>query len=246
MVLELDGERVIKCVPHIGYLHTGIEKLSEHHNYTQNITHYCRMDYLAPINNELAYCLAVEKLIGEEIPARASYIRVLMHELTRIISHLVWIGSHAIDMGASSVLLYAFGEREKIIDFYEMVGGQRMMTSYMRIGGVKEDLPEGFEELLRAWAPGCLQDHRDDRRAADARTRSGSSARKTSALPEPRDRAELWRAGPAAARQRREVTTCARTSRTAALRSSTSRCRCARSAMSTRGTKCAWKRCASR
>lgn len=155
VVLELDGERVIKCVPHIGYLHTGIEKLSEHHNYTKNITHYCRMDYLAPINNELAYCLAVEKLIGEEVPARASYIRVLMHELTRIISHFVWIGSHGMDMGASSVLLYAFGEREKILDFYEMIGGQRMMTSYIRIGGVKEDLPEGFEPLLRKWAPGC-------------------------------------------------------------------------------------------
>lgn len=157
VVLELDGERVIKCVPHIGYLHTGIEKLSEIHNYTQNITHYCRMDYLAPMNNELAYCLAVEKLIGEEVPQRASYIRVVMHELTRIISHFVWIGSHAIDMGADSVLLYAFGEREKIIDFYEMVGGQRMMTSYIRIGGVKEDLPEGFDEQVRAWAKPCLK-----------------------------------------------------------------------------------------
>lgn len=157
VVLELDGERVIKCVPHIGYLHTGIEKLSEIHNYTKNITHYCRMDYLAPMNNELAYCLAVEKLIGEEVPQRASYIRVIMHELTRIISHFVWIGSHAIDMGAGSVLLYAFGEREKIIDFYEMVGGQRMMTSYIRIGGVKEDLPDGFEEQVRAWADPCLK-----------------------------------------------------------------------------------------
>jgi NADH-quinone oxidoreductase subunit D len=157
VVLELDGERVIKCVPHIGYLHTGIEKLSEYHNYTKNITHYCRMDYLAPMNNELAYCLAVEKLIGEEVPQRASYIRVVMHELTRIISHFVWIGSHAIDMGAGSVLLYAFGEREKIIDFYEMVGGQRMMTSYIRIGGVKEDLPQGFDEKVRAWAKPCLK-----------------------------------------------------------------------------------------
>ena len=157
LVLELDGERVVKCVPHIGYLHTGIEKLSEHHNYTKNITHYCRMDYLAPINNELAYCLAVEKLIGAEVPARASYIRVLMSELTRLISHFVWVGSHAIDIGAGTVFLYAIGERERILDFYDLVGGQRMMTSYIRIGGVKDDLPPGFLEKLDAWAPRCLK-----------------------------------------------------------------------------------------
>jgi len=151
LVLELDGERVIKCIPHIGYLHTAIEKLSEEHNYTKNITHYCRMDYLAPMNNELAYCLAVEKLIGEEVPARASYIRVVMHELTRIISHLVWMGTHVMDLGAATALVYAFTQREKILDLYEMIGGQRMMTSYIRIGGVKEDLPEGFEEAVAEW-----------------------------------------------------------------------------------------------
>lgn len=152
LVLELDGELVVRCVPHIGYLHTGIEKLSEVHNYTKNITHYSRMDYLAPMNNELAYCLAVEKLIGQEIPARASYIRVLLSELTRVISHLVWIATHAMDIGASSVFLYATAEREKILEMYEMVGGQRMMTSYMRIGGVKADLPEGFDSLFKPWA----------------------------------------------------------------------------------------------
>jgi len=152
LVLELDGERVVQCVPHIGYLHTGIEKLSEYHNYTKNITHYCRMDYLAPINNELAYCLAVEKLIGLPVSARASYIRVAMHELTRVISHLIWIATHGMDIGAQSLFFYGMGEREKILEFYELAGGQRMMTSYIRIGGLQADVPAEFDERVRAWA----------------------------------------------------------------------------------------------
>jgi NADH-quinone oxidoreductase subunit D len=152
LVLELEGERVIRCVPHIGYLHTGIEKLSEEHNYIKNITHYPRMDYLAPMNNELAYCMAVEQIIGKQVPARADYIRVAMHEATRIMSHLVWIGTHAMDIGAPTVLMYAFSEREKLLDMYEMVGGQRMMTSYIRVGGVKADVPEEFDGFMRDWA----------------------------------------------------------------------------------------------
>lgn len=152
LAVELDGENIVNAVPHIGYLHTGIEKLSEIHNWTQNITHYPRMDYLSPMNNELAYCLAVEKLLGLEPPKRAQYIRVLMSELTRIISHLVWLGTHALDLGALSPVLYCFTEREKILDLYEMIGGQRMMTSYMRIGGVKADMPAEFPDAVRAWA----------------------------------------------------------------------------------------------
>ncbi len=152
LVLELDGERVIRCVPHIGYLHTGIEKLSEHHNYIQNITHYCRMDYLAPMNNELAYCLAVEKIIGKDVPARADYIRVAMHEATRIMSHLLWIGTHAMDLGAATIVFYGLAMREELLDLYELVGGQRMMTSYIRVGGVHEDVPEEFEPYVRKWA----------------------------------------------------------------------------------------------
>ncbi len=151
LAVELDGENIVGCVPHIGYLHTGIEKLSEHHNWTQNITHYPRMDYLSPMNNELAYCLAVEKLLGIEVPKRAQYIRVLMSELTRIISHLVWLGTHAMDAGALSVFLYCFAEREKILEMYEAIGGQRMMTSYIRIGGVQADMPENFPEMVKAW-----------------------------------------------------------------------------------------------
>jgi len=146
LVVELDGEEVVSCKPDIGFLHTGIEKISETRNWTKNIAHFPRLDYLSPMNNELCYCLAVEKLLEITAPRRAQFIRVLMSELTRIISHLVWLGTHAIDIGAMSVFLYCFIEREKILKFYEMIGGQRMMTAYMRIGGVAADMPDGFED----------------------------------------------------------------------------------------------------
>ena len=149
LVLELDGEMVVKCVPHVGYLHTGIEKIAEAKNYQQVITTTDRMDYLAPLSNNLAYVLAVEKLLGIEVPERGRVIRVLMTELTRIGSHLVWLGTHGLDIGAMSVFLYCFREREKILDLYEMVGGQRMMSSYFRVGGLAADLPPGFEERVR-------------------------------------------------------------------------------------------------
>ncbi len=149
LVLELDGEVVVKCTPHIGYLHTGIEKIAEAKRYQQVIPTTDRMDYLAPLSNNLAYVLAVEKLLGIEVPERARVIRVLMAELTRIGSHLVWLGTHALDIGAMSVFLYCFREREAILDLYEMVGGQRMMASYFRVGGLAADLPPGFEDRVR-------------------------------------------------------------------------------------------------
>ncbi len=149
LVLELDGERVVRCTPHIGYLHTGMEKICEAKRYTQVIPITDRMDYLAPMSNNLAYVLAVEKILGIEVPERARVIRVMMTELTRIKSHLVWLGTHAMDLGAMSVFLYCFREREKILDLYEMVSGQRMMSSYIRIGGLADDLPEGFPERVR-------------------------------------------------------------------------------------------------
>ncbi len=148
LVLELDGEVIVKCTPHIGYLHTGMEKLAESKRYQQVIPITDRMDYLAPMSNNLAYVLAVEKLLGIEVPDRAKYIRVLLAELTRIKSHLVWLGTHALDIGAMSVFLYCFREREKVLDIYEMVSGARMMSSYFRIGGLREDLPMGFEKKV--------------------------------------------------------------------------------------------------
>jgi NADH-quinone oxidoreductase subunit D len=141
VVLELDGEIVRKAEPVIGYLHTGIEKNCEAKTYSQAITLTDRVDYLAPLSNNLCYCLAVEKLLGLEVPKRARYIRVLLTELTRIASHLVWVGTHAIDLGAMSVFLYTFREREEILKIFEYVSGQRMMTSFFRIGGLALEPP---------------------------------------------------------------------------------------------------------
>src|SRR5579863_8514822 len=149
VILELDGETVLKAESVIGYLHTGIEKSCEAKTYSQAITLTDRIDYLAPLSNNLAYCLAVEKLLGIEVPKRAQYIRVLLTELTRIGSHLVWLGTHAIDLGAMSVFLYCFREREEILKIFELVSGQRMMTSYFRIGGLALEPPAGWTDHVR-------------------------------------------------------------------------------------------------
>jgi len=144
LVLELEGETVVRAKYDIGYLHTGFEKSFESKTYTQGITLTDRMDYLAPLSNNLAFCLAAEKLLGLEIPPKAQWVRVLLTELTRLGSHLVWLGTHAIDIGAMSVFLYCFREREDILRIFEMVSGQRMMTSYFRIGGLALEPPLGW------------------------------------------------------------------------------------------------------
>jgi NADH-quinone oxidoreductase subunit D len=150
VVLELDGEIVLSAKPDIGYLHTGIEKSCESKTYSQCITLTDRIDYLAPLSNNLCFCLAVEKLIGIQVPKRAQYIRVLLTELTRITSHLVWLGTHAIDLGAMTVFLYSFREREEIMKIYEYVSGQRMMTSYFRVGGLAlEPPPDWLDKVGR-------------------------------------------------------------------------------------------------
>jgi NADH-quinone oxidoreductase subunit D len=149
VILELDGEIVLKADPVIGYLHTGIEKTCEAKTYSQCITLTDRIDYLAPLSNNLGFCLAAEKLIGIEVPKRAQYIRVLLTELTRITSHLVWLGTHAIDLGAMTVFLYSFREREEIMKIYEYVSGQRMMTSYFRIGGLALEPPPDWLDRVR-------------------------------------------------------------------------------------------------
>jgi NADH-quinone oxidoreductase subunit D len=149
VVLELDGEVVVKCTPEIGYLHTGIEKTAEAKLYYKVIPMTDRMDYLAPMSNNLGYCLAVEKLFGVEAPPKAQWARVLLTEITRLNSHLVWLGTHALDIGAMSMLLYTFREREDLLYIYEAVSGQRMMSTYFRIGGLAEDLPDDFEVRVR-------------------------------------------------------------------------------------------------
>lgn len=149
LMLELDGETVVTCIPDIGYLHTGIEKNIEHKKYEQVVVMVDRMDYLNPMGNELVYCLAVEKLINLDVPPRAQILRVLFAELTRINSHLVWLGTHAMDIGAMSVFLYCFREREKIQDIFELVSGQRMHGSYFRPGGLWRDVPPEFDSAIR-------------------------------------------------------------------------------------------------
>ena len=147
--LVLDGEMVLKTTPDIGYLHTGMEKLFEYKKYQQGIVITDRMDYLNPLGNNLAYVMAVEKLLGIEIPERAQVIRVLMCELQRIASHLVWLGTHALDIGAMTIFFYTFREREKILNLIEAASGGRLTPSYFRIGGLMMDLPAGFERRCK-------------------------------------------------------------------------------------------------
>jgi len=149
LALELDGETVVNCVPDIGYLHTGIEKNMEAKKYDQALVMTDRIDYLNPMGNELVYCLAIEKLAELDVPLRAQYVRVIVAELTRINSHLVWLGTHALDIGAMSVFLYCFREREKLLDIFEMISGQRMMASYIRPGGLWRDVTPDFEPAVR-------------------------------------------------------------------------------------------------
>ena len=144
IVLNLDGETIVDARPEVGYLHRGVEKLAENRTYHQFIPLTDRLDYVSSLSNNLAYCLAVEKFFDLDIPKRADYLRVIFAELTRISSHLVWLGTHALDIGAMTVFLYAFREREMVLDLFELATGQRLTGSWVRVGGVKEDVPEGF------------------------------------------------------------------------------------------------------
>ncbi len=142
LVLEMDGEVIERADPHIGLLHRGTEKLAEHKHYVQSLPYMDRLDYVSMMANEHGYVLALEKMLGVEVPERAQYIRVMFDEITRILNHLMWLGAHALDVGAMTVFLYAFREREDLMDCYEAVSGARMHAAYYRPGGVYRDLPE--------------------------------------------------------------------------------------------------------
>ncbi|MGA0101838.1 MAG: NADH-quinone oxidoreductase subunit D, partial [Burkholderiaceae bacterium] len=142
LVLELDGEVVQRADPHIGLLHRGTEKLAESKTFLQSVPYMDRLDYVSMMCNEHAYVMAIEKLMGIEVPLRAQYIRVMFDEITRILNHLLWIGAHGLDVGAMAVFLYAFREREDLMDCYEAVSGARMHAAYYRPGGVYRDLPD--------------------------------------------------------------------------------------------------------
>src|SRR5712692_6260753 len=164
LVLELDGETVVSASPTIGYLHTGIEKTAEQKKWQQVIPLVERMDYLSAQSNSLAFCMSVEKLLGIEVPERVRWIRILLAELQRINSHLVWLGTHGMEVGAVSVMLYCFRERELLLNINELIAGFRMFPSYIRVGGLREDLPRGFHASVREVLdrmPGKLDEYED-------------------------------------------------------------------------------------
>lgn len=146
LVLELDGEVIERADPHIGLLHRGTEKLAEHKTFIQSLPYMDRLDYVSMMCNEHAYCLAIEKLTGVDVPLRGQYVRVMFAEITRILNHLLWIGAHALDIGAMTMFLYAFREREDLMDCYEAVSGARMHAAYFRPGGVYRDLPDSMPQ----------------------------------------------------------------------------------------------------
>jgi NADH-quinone oxidoreductase subunit D len=164
LVLELDGETVLSAAPTIGYLHTGIEKTTEQKKWQQVIPLVERMDYLSAQSNSMAFCLSVEKLLGLEIPERVKNIRVLLAELQRINSHLVWLGTHGMELGAVTMIMYCFRERELLLNINELLAGFRLFPSYMRIGGLREDLPRGFHDAVITFLDGFppkLDDYED-------------------------------------------------------------------------------------
>jgi NADH-quinone oxidoreductase subunit D len=162
IVLELDGEIIVKAIPHPGHLHRGMEKLAESKTYHQAIPLTDRLDYTNAMGNNLAYVLAVEKLLGIEVPQRAQYIRVMMAELQRIAAHLIWLGTHALDIGAMTLIFYNFREREQILRIFEEVAGGRLTPTYLRIGGVSKDFPDGIEDKIMSFVqafPGHFKEY---------------------------------------------------------------------------------------
>src|SRR5262245_26605993 len=162
LVIELDGENIVSAMPTIGYLHTGIEKTAEQKKWQQVVPLVERMDYLGPQSNSLGYVMAVEKLLGIEMPERVTNIRVLIAELQRMSSHLIWLGTHGMEVGAVTVLLYCLRERELLLNINELLAGFRMFPSYLRIGGLREDLPVGFHQHVTEFLdrfPGKIDDY---------------------------------------------------------------------------------------
>ncbi|HYC61143.1 MAG TPA: NADH-quinone oxidoreductase subunit D, partial [Thermoanaerobaculia bacterium] len=165
LVLELDGEVIQRADPHIGLLHRATEKLAEHKTFLQSVPYMDRLDYVSMMCNEHAYVMAIEKLLGIEVPIRAQYIRVMFDEITRILNHLLWLGAHGLDIGAMTVFLYAFREREDLMDLYEAVSGARMHAAYYRPGGVYRDLPERMPQ----YQPSKFRDEATVRRLNEGR-----------------------------------------------------------------------------
>ncbi len=224
VLLEIDGETVVRMMPDIGFLHTGIEKTCEAKFYQQVVPLTDRIDYLCPMTNNLCYVLAVEKLLGLEIPPKAQWMRVMMNELTRINSHLVWLGTHAMDIGAMTVFLYCFREREEVLRLFEAISGQRMMTSYFRIGGVALEPPLGFFDRVRKFAdrfPSKVDEYEEP---ADGKSDLGDADQRRGARLRQKMRSRWARAGrPCAAAAWTSI--CGATCPTRATRISSLKCR---------------------
>ena len=245
LVIELDGETIVAAQPHIGYLHTGIEKTAEQKKWQQVIPLVERMDYLGAQSNSMGFALCVEKLLGLDkvMPERVTNIRVLLMELQRMASHLVWLGTHAMEVGAVTVLLWCFREREKLLNVNELIAGFRLFPSYIRIGGLREDLPIGFHEAVDAFLTEFPDAHRRIREDADEQRRVAAPHDRRRHRDEGTgDRQRDGRAD--RARRRASTTTCARRSRTWATTRTISTCRWARTATSTTATPRASRRCA--
>src|SRR5471032_1698448 len=166
LVLELDGEVIQRADPHIGLLHRATEKLAEHKTFIQSVPYMDRLDYVSMMSNEHAYVMAIEKLAGIEVPLRAQYIRVMFDEITRILNHLLWLGAHGLDIGAMTVFLYCFREREDLMDAYEAVSGARMHAAYYRPGGVYRDLPDSMPQYKHnKWRSAKDVDRRNEARS---------------------------------------------------------------------------------
>ena len=272
LVLELDGEVVQRADPHIGLLHRATEKLAETRTYIQSVPYMDRLDYVSMMCNEHGYVMAIEKLLDVEVPLRAQYIRVMFDEITRLLNHLLWLGAHALDVGAmTAVFLYAFREREDLMDMYEAVSGARMHAAYYRPGGVYRDLPDSMPQYvsvevsknakamkeLNVNRSGSLLDFIEDftnrfpryvdeyEDAADRQPHLEAAAgRRRHRHAGTREGAGLYRSD--AARFRHRHGTCGRNSRTRSTTCSTSTFRSARTATATTATSCASRRCASR
>ena len=238
LILTLDGETVTELRPVIGYLHTGIEKNMEFRTWTQGVTFCTRADYLSPIFNETAYCLAVEKLLGieAEIPERASILRVLLMELNRIASHMTAIATFGLELGATTVFIYGVRERENVLDLLELITGLRMNHAYVRPGGVSQDLPAGALDKIREFIGAVMPTQRHDLRSLLDAQPLFLARTKGVALPRPGRLHVPRRDRPAAARPPGCPGTCARASRTAATRRTTSTCRPRTPATPTAGT----------
>ncbi len=244
LVLELDGEIITKATPDVGYLHRGDEKIAENMQYNQFVPYTDRLDYLAPLANNVAYALAVEKLMGWELPPRGKALRVICCEMARISAHLLGLGAFAMDTGAMTVFLYTFTEREKIYNLTEQLTGARFTTSYTRIGGQIRDLPETFVRAVAAVSQGS--------RSRSLNEIDGLLTRNRIFVDRTRDvgrhhegtghRLRLCRGRTCAARA--SITTCARSIRISTTRTTISTCPSARWAIATTATSCAWRKCA--